>query len=57
MQSNIVNPTSNVTPNIVPTRRVNSRESGSFGGGGLGHGGPVSTGMAGSWPHSIQPGS
>ena len=24
---------------------------------GLGHGGPVSTGMAGSWPHSNQPGS
>jgi hypothetical protein len=24
---------------------------------GLGHGGPVSTGMAGSWLHSNQPGS
>ena len=42
---------------IVPTRRANSRESDSLERRGLGHGGPVSTGMAGSWPHSSQPGS
>jgi hypothetical protein len=52
-----VTPTSNATPNIVPTRSASSRESRLVGRLGLGHGGPVSTGMAGSWPHSNQPGS
>ena len=57
MKNNIVNPTSNATPNIAPTRSASSRESWLVGRRGLGHGGPVSTGMAGSWPHSNQPGS